>query len=277
MSNEQSENTPGVTEVEKVTHSPHTDNIKMLENVVNGIFGEAMKELIPKLNEAKGNMEDFLNKVLDQVDKDRVNVETESNASDDLNQMVKELEEEFKDDKGIPSISIPSDEKENDEEDENEEDENEEDENEEDENDENSEEEEEDSEYEEDENEEDENDENSEEEEEDSEYEEEEDSEYEEEDKEDVFWDTYEDTCQFVVSLNHEPIGYFDNFRRAQSHIQMLYNQFINTHSNLFLRTERSMGKIKVYQKTPYMWFVYSEAVCLDLKIDTVYRFKESV
>ena len=219
MSNEQSENTPGVTEVEKVTHSPHTDNIKMLENVVNGIFGEAMKELIPKLNEAKGNMEDFLNKVLDQVDKDRVNVETESNASDDLNQMVKELEEEFKDDKGIPSISIPSDEKENDEEDENEED----------------------------------------------------------EIKEDVFWDTYEDTCQFVVSLNHEPIGYFDNFRRAQSHIQMLYNQFINTHSNLFLRTERSMGKIKVYQKTPYMWFVYSEAVCLDLKIDTVYRFKESV
>ena len=249
MSNEQSENTPGVTEVEKVTHSPHTDNIKMLENVVNGIFGEAMKELIPKLNEAKGNMEDFLNKVLDQVDKDRVNVETESNASDDLNQMVKELEEEFKDDKGIPSISIPSDEKENDEEDENEEDENEEDENEEDENEEDS----------------------------DSDYEEEEDSEYEEEDKEDVFWDTYEDTCQFVVSLNHEPIGYFDNFRRAQSHIQMLYNQFINTHSNLFLRTERSMGKIKVYQKTPYMWFVYSEAVCLDLKIDTVYRFKESV
>ena len=226
------------------------EQIKKFGNVVKGIVGGFMKEFIPKINEAKTNIKDILSNVLDQVEKENTKQDSDeqSNASDDLDKLVKEIEEEFRSikDRSTMNIIVPSNDEVEEEETKDED---------------GDEEEQQDEDYDENEAEEQDDD--------DEDY-----DENEEEEQDDAFWEMYDDRCKFVVSVDDKPIGYFDEFRKAQKYIIKIYNQFVSSRLGSFLRTERSVDTIKVYTKTPYLWFIYAEQLCFNATIDTVYRFK---
>jgi len=218
------------------------EDIKKFGNVVKGLVGGFMKEFIPKMSEARTNIKDILSTVLDQVEKEKsADTDDQSTASDDLEQLVKEIEEEFKSIKERTTMNINVSQDEQTEEQEEQDDEEQE-------------------EYEDD----------------GEEQEEQDGEEYEDdgEEQDDTFWKMYDDRCKFVVSQDNTPIGYFDEFRKAQKYMNKIYNQFVSSRLGHFLRTERSVDTIKVYTKTPYLWFIYAEQLCFDVTIDTVYRFK---
>jgi hypothetical protein len=249
QSNEDSSKDEQAVDEQKIQDAD-IEQIKKFGNVIKGIVGGFMKEFIPKINEAKTNIKDILSNVLDQVEKENTKQDSDeqSNASDDLDKLVKEIEEEFRSikDRSTMNIIVPSnDEVEEEETKDADEDQQDED-------------------Y----------DENEEEQQEDDDDEEDEDYDENEEEQDDAFWEMYDDRCKFVVSVDDKPIGYFDEFRKAQKYIIKIYNQFVSSRLGSFLRTERSVDTIKVYTKTPYLWFIYAEQLCFNATIDTVYRFK---
>jgi len=91
------------TEEKKIQES--LEDFKKIGNVVKGLVGGFMKEFIPKMTEARSNIKDILTSVLDQVEKEN-STDDQSTASDDLDKLVKEIEEEFKSIKGRATMSI---------------------------------------------------------------------------------------------------------------------------------------------------------------------------
>jgi hypothetical protein len=78
------------------------------------------------------------------------------------------------------------------------------------------------------------------------------------------------DDTVFVVRENGESLGFFYHLKDAAEYVAGRFDSFMARNSIHYLRTERESGSIRVYRKTPYLWFLYSEQCVLDLEVEEV-------
>lgn len=85
----------------------------------------------------------------------------------------------------------------------------------------------------------------------------------------------FDDTV-FVVRENGESLGFFYHLKDAAEYVAHRFESFMARNSLHYLRTEREAGAIRVYRKTPYLWFLYSEQCVLDLAVEEVSEISPS-
>ncbi len=85
----------------------------------------------------------------------------------------------------------------------------------------------------------------------------------------------FDDTV-FVVRENGESLGFFYHLKDAAEYVAHRFESFMARNSLHYLRTEREAGSIRVYRKTPYLWFLYSEQCVLDLAVEEVSEISPS-
>jgi hypothetical protein len=77
----------------------------------------------------------------------------------------------------------------------------------------------------------------------------------------------------FVVYENDESIGFFYLWPDAVQFVRKRYHEFMWANSHRFLSTVRANDEsyaYDVFEKTPYLWFLYSQSCVYSLRIERV-------
>ena len=74
----------------------------------------------------------------------------------------------------------------------------------------------------------------------------------------------------FVVLHNNKPLGYANSFKKAKNYMIYLYNKFMFSNMDSFLRTERTRKSIQVYEREPFTIFPFSEKMITTFNITSV-------
>jgi hypothetical protein len=76
----------------------------------------------------------------------------------------------------------------------------------------------------------------------------------------------------YVVLQNGTAIGYTSSFSTAEKISIQLYKQFIFKNTTRYLRTEKSLGQITVYERNPHLLLPFLENIVFDLSIVSLYE-----
>ncbi len=75
----------------------------------------------------------------------------------------------------------------------------------------------------------------------------------------------------FLILIDGKTVGYSPTLRGAMQAADEVYGEFTATHQGSF-RLERTPTSLRVYRKTPYVWFMFSEQLALQVDIQVVAR-----
>lgn len=78
--------------------------------------------------------------------------------------------------------------------------------------------------------------------------------------------ETNENTI-FIILQNGNAIGYTTSFSTAEKKSILLYKQFIFENTTRYLRTEKSLGRITVYERNPHLLLPFLENSVFELSI----------
>ena len=95
----------------------------------------------------------------------------------------------------------------------------------------------------------------------------------EEEEEDDESADETEEDMIYIIETNGNLIGYTTTFEEADQKILKLYRSFLFSNQSRFLRTYRSLGKITIYERNPYVLLPFSEQIVCQFTIRSVCPF----
>lgn len=76
----------------------------------------------------------------------------------------------------------------------------------------------------------------------------------------------------FVILQNGTAIGYTTSFSTAEKKSIQFYKQFIFKNTTRYLRTEKSLGQITVYERNPHLLLPFLENIVFELTIVSLYE-----
>lgn len=75
----------------------------------------------------------------------------------------------------------------------------------------------------------------------------------------------------FLILIDGVVLGYSPTLRGAMETMEDAYGEFTATHQGPF-RTEQTPTSLRVYRRTPYVWFMFSEQIALEVEIKVTPR-----
>ena len=65
----------------------------------------------------------------------------------------------------------------------------------------------------------------------------------------------------YVISQDQQALGYTKSYKKAERFMESLYQSLLQKNCDLFLRTDRSIGWIRVYERKTYALFPFQDTV----------------
>lgn len=75
----------------------------------------------------------------------------------------------------------------------------------------------------------------------------------------------------FLILLDGKTVGYSPTLRGAMQAVDEVYGEFTATHQGSF-RLEQTPTSLRIFRRTPYVWFMFSEQLVLQVDIQVVAR-----
>jgi hypothetical protein len=75
----------------------------------------------------------------------------------------------------------------------------------------------------------------------------------------------------FLILIDGKTVGYSPTLRGAMQAVDEVYGEFTATHQGSF-RLEQTPTSLRIYRRTPYVWFMFSEQLALQVDIQVVAR-----